>query len=106
MDRLVVGLGNPGPRYERTRHNVGFRVVDELARREGAIFQSARSLEGFEGTADFTAARTREGRALLVKPASFMNLSGAVVAPIFARLDLDPEPVSYTHLTLPTNREV
>ena len=103
MDRLVVGLGNPGPRYERTRHNVGFRVVDEIARREGAIFQSARSLEGFEGAADFTAARTRKGSALLVKPARFMNLSGEVVAPILRWLELGPARllVVYDDLDLP-----
>jgi len=72
--RFVVGLGNPGERYRHTRHNAGFMVVDALARR----------LEGVVGEVQAGAwvARTRLGRepVLLVKPLSFMNLSGGPVA--------------------------
>src|SRR5215468_6515259 len=71
---MVVGLGNPGPRYERTRHNAGFAVVDRLARRWGvAVDQPAeRALIG--------AGRHGEGPILLAKPQTFMNASGEAVA--------------------------
>ena len=74
--KLIVGLGNPGPEYRGTRHNVGFEVVDEVARRWDVRFQSAR--------ADAVMARSpgvpgeREA-ALLVKPLTFMNRSGLAV---------------------------
>lgn len=72
--RLVVGLGNPGDRYRRTRHNVGFLVVDELAARAG--------VRGGREEADSWVAETSLGgqEVLLVKPLAFMNRSGAAVA--------------------------
>lgn len=74
--KLVVGLGNPGPKYAGTRHNVGFEVLDELARRHGLAFDGA--------PADALVARWRtplaEGGVLLAKPLTFMNLSGHAVA--------------------------
>ena len=82
--RLVVGLGNPGPEYESTRHNVGFDVVDHLARREGLFFEPATSLERYEGPTAFTCARSFEPDALLVKPQTFMNRSGAIVPSLLA----------------------
>lgn len=72
--KLIVGLGNPGPRYRETRHNIGFAVVDLLARRSGLTFEG--------GPAEAVIARARqlgEGT-LLAKPLTFMNLSGAAVA--------------------------
>jgi len=99
LEKLVVGLGNPGPEYEFTRHNAGFRVVDLVALREGVFFQSARKLEGFEGPPDFdfarlpprTDARPEEcGSVWIVKPTTFMNLSGAAVEPFAAWRMLDP----------------
>lgn len=77
--RFVVGLGNPGPEYEHTRHNVGFDVVDHLARREGLLFEPAHSLERFDGPTAFACARSFEPDALLVKPLTFMNRSGEVL---------------------------
>lgn len=71
--RLVVGLGNPGERYRRTRHNVGFMVIDALARRGGA--EAPRE----EAEAWVAATRLAEAPALLVKPLTFMNRSGAAV---------------------------
>lgn len=69
--RLVVGLGNPGREYERTRHNVGFMVVDELARRWG--------VEQWRTKDKARQALVTPERAVLVQPQSFMNLSGAPV---------------------------
>jgi PTH1 family peptidyl-tRNA hydrolase len=72
--KLIVGLGNPGKRYEKTRHNVGFEVLDALAVRNGA----APSREKFDGlVADATLAGQR---ALLLWPQTLMNRSGASVA--------------------------
>ncbi|HMV46322.1 MAG TPA: aminoacyl-tRNA hydrolase [Blastocatellia bacterium] len=71
---LIVGLGNPGPKYEWTRHNCGFLVIDELARR------AQREVRTPECQA-LTARVTIDGKqALLAKPQTFMNLSGAAVA--------------------------
>ncbi len=72
--RLVVGLGNPGEKYRRTRHNVGFMAVDALAARSGAG-------RGREEPDAWIAEAVVGGEAvLLVKPLSFMNRSGAAVA--------------------------
>ncbi len=88
--KLIAGLGNPGPEYEWTRHNVGFHVLDRLALRAGALFRSARSLEGYRGPREFVFARLVEPDAILVKPQSFMNRSGQVVAPLAAWLGVEP----------------
>ena len=71
--KAIVGLGNPGPPYKGTRHNVGFDVVDELARRAGIAFESA--------PAEALIAKWRRPGdvILLVKPLTFMNLSGQAV---------------------------
>jgi peptidyl-tRNA hydrolase, PTH1 family len=71
---LIVGLGNPGPPYERTRHNCGFLLIDELARRTG------REVRVAECQALTARARIGEEEALLVKPQTFVNLSGVAVA--------------------------
>ena len=71
--KLIAGLGNPGSKYRGTRHNVGFEVVDELARRHGAAFESA--------PVEALMARLRApADAWLAKPLTFMNASGAAVA--------------------------
>lgn len=80
--RLVVGLGNPGPDYRRTRHNVGFELLDHVALKEGLLFETSRSLEGYEGPANSLCARLHDPDALLVKPQTFMNLSGEAVQPL------------------------
>src|SRR3954470_5568465 len=71
---LIVGLGNPGPRYEGNRHNIGFLVADELADRIGG------EVKGHKAGADVVEGRLAGARAVLVKPRSFMNLSGGPVA--------------------------
>ncbi len=79
----MVGLGNPGERYRRTRHNVGFMVVDALAARSRA--------EGrVVGDAWVAAARVGGCEVLLVKPLSFMNASGAPVARVLAERSGSP----------------
>jgi PTH1 family peptidyl-tRNA hydrolase len=88
--RLVAGLGNPGPEYVATRHNVGFRVLDHLALHEGLLFRPARSLDGYEGSRAFSCARMFSPDALLLKPETFMNRSGAAVAPVARHLFGDP----------------
>lgn len=71
--KLIVGLGNPGPKYRQTRHNIGFATLDELAARFGASFESA--------PAEAMMARVRRFAepVLLAKPLTFMNLSGHAV---------------------------
>ena len=78
--RLVFGLGNPGSEYEGTRHNVGFHVLDVLARRAGVLFEGSQGLDGYSGPRTFACARLDD--ALLVKPLTWMNRSGDVVQPL------------------------
>ncbi len=88
--KLVVGLGNPGPEYALTRHNVGFDVLDRLAAQSKLLFHPARKLEGFQGPGAFEFARHATG-ALLVKPLAFMNRSGAVLSGLCRQLRVVPE---------------
>jgi PTH1 family peptidyl-tRNA hydrolase len=81
----VVGLGNPGSQYKSTRHNVGFEVVDELARRWNI------TLKKWKNTADIGVVRSRE--VLLVEPRTFMNNSGEAVAAIMTFYRIVPEDV-------------
>jgi peptidyl-tRNA hydrolase, PTH1 family len=83
--KLVAGLGNPGPRYKGTRHNVGFEVVDEVARRHGLTFESSPS--------DAIVAKWRSAGALLVKPLTFMNLSGQAVGELARYFKIEPSDV-------------
>lgn len=82
--KLVVGLGNPGKRYERTRHNVGFWVVDRFAQDHGEASWSSR-FSGLVGEV-----RLGDERVVLLKPTTFMNASGRAVrqAVDFYKLDL------------------
>jgi len=73
LDLLVAGLGNPGAEYARNRHNVGFMVADELARRLGASWRGK-----FSG--DFAEVRVDGQRVALLKPQTYMNESGRSVA--------------------------
>jgi peptidyl-tRNA hydrolase, PTH1 family len=94
---LVVGLGNPGPRYTDTRHNVGARVLDELARRKGASGWRSSHRGKFQIVA---LAGARVG---LLKPETFMNLSGESVQPALAfyKLGLGELLVVHDELDLP-----
>ena len=82
--KLIVGLGNPGRRYEGTRHNVGFEVVDTLARRHGAAWEAApRGVEALVG-------RWRQADSVVAKPLTFMNLSGAAVVGLLQFYKIEP----------------
>ena len=74
--KLIVGLGNPGSKYHGTRHNVGFEVVDEVARRWDVAFQSA---PGDAVLAKSPGVPGERAAAILVKPLTFMNRSGLAV---------------------------
>jgi peptidyl-tRNA hydrolase, PTH1 family len=80
---VVVGLGNPGPKYEHTRHNVGHRVLDHLAPTLRAAWHE-------QGGARVARGRWRDEPVHLVKPPGFMNLIGGPVAAALRRLDADP----------------
>ncbi|MFC7341879.1 aminoacyl-tRNA hydrolase [Saccharopolyspora griseoalba] len=88
---LIVGLGNPGPRYAGNRHNVGFLVVDELADRVGGKFKSHKS------GADVVEGRLSGARSVLIKPRSYMNLSGGPVAGAVKFYKTAPESLVVIH---------
>jgi PTH1 family peptidyl-tRNA hydrolase len=88
---LVVGLGNPGKKYEANRHNVGFMAVDELARAESlSDFR-----EKFSGL--FSRGSARFGDVAILKPMTFMNLSGDSVQPCAAFLKIAPSEIIVIH---------
>ena len=97
---IVVGLGNPGRRYQGTRHNIGFAVADEVARRGQAVFESGRG--------DTLTARIGRGPAsvLVVKPLTMMNLSGDAVAAVagFYKVDAAAILVAADDVNLPLGR--
>jgi peptidyl-tRNA hydrolase, PTH1 family len=98
--KLVVGLGNPGPRYAGTRHNVGFDAVDLLAKRHGAEWAAApRGAEALVAT-------WRMGGAIFAKPLTFMNLSGAAVMPLlqFYKIEIADLLVVVDEVQLETGR--
>lgn len=85
--KMIVGLGNPGSEYENTRHNVGFLVVDELARRENVtVWQSKMAAQVGEY-------RAYGEKVLLVKPQTYMNLSGEAVGQIARFYKIDSEDI-------------
>ena len=75
--KIVAGLGNPGREYESTPHSIGFEVADAVVREMGATFRNSPSFKG--AIAD---GRFANGKVLVVKPQTFMNLSGDCVAPV------------------------
>jgi peptidyl-tRNA hydrolase, PTH1 family len=92
---LVVGLGNPGKKYERNRHNVGFMVVEHLARTHG-IPDFKEKFSGAWTKGDVSVGNTRHAVALL-KPGTFMNLSGDCVQPAAAFLKIEPKNILVVH---------
>ena len=98
--KIVVGLGNPGRRYQGTRHNIGFAVADEVARRRQVTFEIGRA-------STLTARAGRGAAALLVaKPLTMMNLSGEAVAGLagFFKVDAPDILVVADDVNLPLGR--
>jgi PTH1 family peptidyl-tRNA hydrolase len=95
--RCIAGLGNPGTRYENTPHNIGFRVLDELARRHSISFSKG------EGNTLAGTGRIAEQGVVLVKPQTFMNLSGWAVGAVlrYRKLTNQSLIVVYDELDLP-----
>ena len=100
VEWLIVGLGNPGAKYENTRHNMGFRAVELLAEEKGVKlnkvkFKSAYSIFEFSGA-----------RCLVMKPQTYMNLSGEAVgeAARFYKIPADRVLVIYDDVSLPVGK--
>ena len=100
VDWLIVGLGNPGQKYEKTRHNMGFLTVDLLAEKQGVKlnkvkFKSACNILTFAGA-----------KCLVMKPQTYMNLSGEAVreAVQFYKLPADHVLVIYDDVSLPVGK--
>jgi PTH1 family peptidyl-tRNA hydrolase len=84
---LIVGLGNPGKEYEKTRHNVGFRAVDLLAQKLGCKIDRAK-FQGLYGQVNYNG-----GKLLLLKPMTYMNLSGRSVLQLSAYFQVPPQRI-------------
>jgi len=95
---FIIGLGNPGDKYAKTRHNVGFWFIDELANRYGASFKTETKFSGEVAKVNI------EGHSLwLLKPSTFMNRSGLAAHQLssFYKIPVDQILVAYDELDLP-----
>jgi len=99
--KLLVGLGNPGSKYKETRHNIGFRFLDQLAESEGLRFSAVPRFR-----AESTTWHSPEGKVILAKPQTFMNDSGASISPLSRYYNIEPENiiVVYDDLDLPSGK--
>ncbi len=114
--KMIVGLGNPGPKYARNRHNIGFQVVDILAQRHDISLSQSKFNALFGIGAIGSARRGEYGRlpgtkaagqkTLIVRPLTFMNLCGNAVAPLanFFRIEPPDIFVIYDELDLPSGQ--
>ncbi len=108
LPRLIVGLGNPGAKYERTRHNIGFEIIDALAKRFPGV--SLADNKRFQGTTgEFRSAggaSMQDNRIVLLKPTTYMNKSGQAVRAVLDWYKLEPTAVLviYDDMDLPTGR--
>jgi PTH1 family peptidyl-tRNA hydrolase len=92
MIRLFVGLGNPGPEYEDTRHNAGFWYIDALARRFGVTLLPDRAYHGLVARANLP-----QGPVWLLQPQTYMNVSGKSVAALARFFKIAPEEILVVH---------
>jgi len=86
--KVIIGLGNPGKKYAQTRHNLGFMVLDELALRHNLQFKTGRGA--------YLESRMSDG-SLLIKPMTYMNLSGQAVQDVCRRYTVDPNQMLIIH---------
>jgi len=95
---LLVGLGNPGPKYESTRHNAGFWLADEVARRHGGSFRDERKFHGA-----LTKLRVADRELLVLKPGTYMNHSGRAVQALagFYKIPIETVLLAHDEIDLP-----
>jgi len=98
---MLVGLGNPGSKYERTRHNIGFRFLDVFAKSRGLSFGSAPRF-----CAETCTLTLDNEKVILVKPQTFMNNSGEAVSQLAKYYDIEPSDITvvYDDLDLPSGK--
>ena len=90
MIKLVVGLGNPGPEHELTRHNIGWLVIDSLEAIDGAFWK-----DKFKGV--FTDKSINGEKVYFLKPQTYMNLSGESVQPLCQFFKITPQEILVLH---------
>ena len=90
--QLIVGLGNPGQKYEKTRHNAGFWFLDELARQSGVSFRGEQKFQG-----EVAKATLNSHAVHLLKPTTFMNLSGQSVGAMARFYQIEAEQILVVH---------
>ena len=86
--KLIVGLGNPGREYKKTRHNVGFNLLDSIAKNNGYSFKKDKKFN-----CEISEAIIDEEKIIMIKPLSFMNLSGTVVNKVRTFYDIDIDDI-------------
>lgn len=98
--KMIVGLGNPGSNYFETKHNVGFMVLDEWAKRENVTFNQSK----FEAL--YTTFFSNGEKIMLVKPQTFMNLSGKAVKPLmdYFNVSIEDVVIIYDDMDLPIGK--
>ncbi len=95
--KLIVGLGNPGTKYERTRHNAGFWWVDRVANQERATLRRESRFQGAAGKVVSAAGGGRGGELWLLKPETFMNNSGQAVAALAGYYKITAKEILVAH---------
>ena len=98
MIKLIVGLGNPGRQYEKTRHNAGFLFLDAVAQKLGCTWSNESRFQGL-----FAEGSVANGKVMLLKPDTFMNKSGQSVGKIARYYKLLPEEILVVHDELDFN---
>ena len=98
--KLIVGLGNPGKKYENTRHNTGFAVIDRTLAKLNV------ELDKNKFNADYTMINRNGEKIYILKPLTYMNLSGEAVAPFMKYFGIEPEDLVVVHddLDLPVGK--
>jgi PTH1 family peptidyl-tRNA hydrolase len=99
--KLFVGLGNPGPKYERTRHNAGFMAVDEMARIWSIPMSEEKKFKGIVGKGAVDGEKV-----ILLKPLTYMNLSGESVRAVmdFYNVEIEDVVILYDELDIPAGK--